>query len=131
MAAGPVTPELMWGYDRERRRWMFGTWSAPDPHGWPVPAGEVVASFAVDDLAAIAPRGRRTVADAVMRESGLALPAEAFDGVPGEWQSMTCPVCWMVSFTAEDAAVRYCGHCHWATGDPTAGPPPGDQEGRP
>lgn len=52
------------------------------------------------------------------------LPAAAFDGRPGAYVSMTCPDCWMVSRNRHDAEKRYCGACHWATGDPAAGEPP-------
>lgn len=36
--------------------------------------------------------------------------------------SFTCPCCGAVSREPNDVAQRYCGRCHWWTGDPNLGP---------
>jgi hypothetical protein len=35
----------------------------------------------------------------------------------------TCPCCGQVNRHPDDIANRYCGVCHWQTGDPVLGPP--------
>jgi hypothetical protein len=37
--------------------------------------------------------------------------------------AFTCPCCGAVSQHPADAEFRYCGRCHWYTGDPELGPP--------
>lgn len=34
------------------------------------------------------------------------------------WPSIVCPECAMESFNPKDVEERYCGNCHWWTGDP-------------
>lgn len=36
--------------------------------------------------------------------------------------SFTCPDCSATSHHPEDVAQRYCGRCHWWTGDPDLAP---------
>jgi hypothetical protein len=110
-----------WRYSPDIRQWVVGTWQGDD-----VPE-DVFGTVAPATLTSAGPGARKAMAEALYRAYGVRPPARVFDGPPGEQSSMTCPVCWRVSFAAKDVRERYCGHCHaWpesaqaAAGDPPA-----------
>lgn len=98
----------LWGFHRGTFEWQLAEW--PPGGGDPEP-GTVAQSFTVELLAEVPHEYRQATA------AQFGLPARAFDGVPGEWRTMTCPVCWRVSHNPNDARERYCGACHdWPEG---------------
>jgi hypothetical protein len=103
-----------WRYVPDIRHWVLGDWS---PEGVPV---RQYASVPAGSLAAVAVRGRRHVAEAMLRESGIEPPAVVFDGAPGEQASLTCGACWAVSFAAEAVASRVCPSCGHAEAEDAA-----------
>lgn len=36
-------------------------------------------------------------------------------------ESITCPKCWMTSYSPNDVREGYCGNCQWWTSHPTLG----------
>jgi hypothetical protein len=106
----------MWGFDRATFMWALARWL---PAGVPGPTPDPYQTIALEVLVDVPPIERYRL------HLGHGLPAAAFDGVPGEWVTFTCPDCWRVSHNPNDAAQRYCGACSWWTGDRSHGEPPG------
>ena len=95
-----------WEYDERVQGWVLAIWAADG-----VPT-DVLGTMPAGTLTAIPARTRKAVAEAAQRQHGVMPPARVFDGPPGAQVSMTCGVCWSVSFNPNDARERYCGHCH-------------------
>lgn len=101
-----------WRYWAGTGEWMLAEWT---PAGEPT---EVLGAAGASSLTAIAPQLRARVAEAMLEQHGIQPPAEVFDGPPGEEITMTCPVCWHVSWDAGDARARRCARA----GDHPVGP---------
>jgi hypothetical protein len=95
----------MWGYRPATCEWVLGRWT---PEGV---VTDEISTVGAETLTSVPPRARRTVAEAMQQQCGVVPPARMFDGPPHEQTSMTCPVCWAVSFDAGDVRERFCGHC--------------------
>lgn len=103
-----------WRYSGEIRHWVLAEWSE---------AGEPSVEYgtaAAGSLTAIPPRARERVGLAMRDQHGVAPPARVFDGAPGEQRTLTCAVCWAVSFDPGAVSSRKCPSCGCLEGEAPA-----------
>lgn len=111
-----------WEHEPRTGEWVLATWTEG---GDPI---EVYGTLSASSLTAVPAKARQTVAERIQEQHGMLPPARVFDGRPGEQVSLTCGLCWGVSFGEHDAKERYCPTCKaWPELDDQlakSGPPP-------
>lgn len=113
-----------WEYEARTGEWVLATWTEA---GDPV---DVFGTLSASSLTAVPAKARQTVAERIQQQHGKMPPARVFDGPTDRQVSLTCAICWGVSFSEHDAKERFCPTCKaWPELDDQlarSGPPPAD-----